>query len=318
MMIPGGYEKHFPVMLPEVLEALLPADGKVYVDATFGNGGYTEALLKAADCKVIALDRDPNVISRAQELKAKYGNRFEFRAGQFGSFAELVNENIDGAVFDIGVSSMQLDNAERGFSFSKDAPLDMRMSCAGLSAADIVNNASEQELADIIYKYGEEKKSRQIAAKIVKTRALQPIETTKQLAELICTVIHKTPNAIHPATRTFQALRIAVNNELTELENGLKGATARLNPNGRLVVVTFHSLEDRIVKNFFKENSGPNVHVSKYAKELPEPDENVIFAQISKVISASEEEIELNARSRSAKLRWGQKKNTNPRKDLQQ
>lgn len=308
MMIPGGYEKHFPVMLPEVLQALVPADGKIYVDATFGNGGYTEALLKAADCKVIALDRDPNVVSRAQELQAKYGKRFEFRAGQFGDFAELINENIDGAVFDIGVSSMQLDNAERGFSFSKDAPLDMRMSCSGLSAADIVNTMSEQELADLIYKYGEEKKSRQIAAKIVKARSIQPIETTKQLAELIYGVIHKTPNAIDPATRTFQALRIAVNNELTELENGLKGATARLNPNGRLAVVTFHSLEDRIVKNFFKENSGPRVHVSKYAKDTPELDENVIFAETSKVISASEEEIKLNARSRSAKLRWGQKR----------
>ena len=308
MMIPGGYEKHFPVMLPEVLQALVPADGKIYVDATFGNGGYTEALLKAADCKVIALDRDPNVVSRAQELQAKYGKRFEFRAGQFGDFAELINENIDGAVFDIGVSSMQLDNAERGFSFSKDAPLDMRMSCSGLSAADIVNTMSEQELADLIYKYGEEKKSRQIAAKIVKARSIQPIETTKQLAELIYGVIHKTPNAIDPATRTFQALRIAVNNELTELENGLKGATARLNPNGRLAVVTFHSLEDRIVKNFFKENSGSRVHVSKYAKDTPELDENVIFAETSKVISASEEEIKLNARSRSAKLRWGQKR----------
>lgn len=308
MMIPGGYEKHFPVMLPEVLQALVPADGKIYVDATFGNGGYTEALLKAADCKVIALDRDPNVVSRAQELQAKYGERFEFRAGQFGDFAELVNENIDGAVFDIGVSSMQLDNAERGFSFSKDAPLDMRMSCSGLSAADIVNTLPEQELADLIYKYGEEKKSRQIAAKIVKARAIQPIETTKQLAELIYGVIHKTPNAIDPATRTFQALRIAVNNELTELENGLKGATARLNPNGRLVVVTFHSLEDRIVKNFFKENSGPRVHVSKYAKDAPELDESAVFAETSKVISASEEEIKLNARSRSAKLRWGQKR----------
>ena len=308
MMIPGGYEKHFPVMLPEVLQALIPADGKIYVDATFGNGGYTEALLKAADCKVIALDRDPNVVPRAQELKTKYGSRFEFRAGQFGDFAELISENIDGAVFDIGVSSMQLDNAERGFSFSKDAPLDMRMSCSGLSAADIVNTMPEKELADLIYKYGEEKKSRQIAAKIIKARSIQTIETTKQLAELIYSVIHKTPNAIDPATRTFQALRIAVNNELTELENGLKGATARLNPNGRLVVVTFHSLEDRIVKNFFKENSGPRVHISKYAKDTPELDESVVFAETSKAISASEEEIKLNARSRSAKLRWGKKR----------
>ena len=314
-MIPGGYEKHFPVMLPEVLQALAPADGKTYVDATFGNGGYSEAILKAADCKVIALDRDPNVLPRAQEFQKKYGSRFEFRTGRFGDFAELVTEAIDGAVFDIGVSSMQLDNAERGFSFAKDAPLDMRMSCTGISAADIVNTMPEKELADLIYKYGEEKKSRQIAARIVKARAIRPIETTKQLADLIYGVIHKTPNAIDPATRTFQALRIAVNNELTELENGLKAATARLNPKGRLVVVTFHSLEDRIVKNFFKENAGANVHVSKYAKEAPKLDESVIFAQTSKVICASEEEIELNPRSRSAKLRWAQKKECNPRKD---
>lgn len=307
-MIPGGYEKHFPVMLPEVLQALLPTDGKTYVDATFGNGGYTEAILNAADCKVIALDRDPNVLPRAQEFQEKYGSRFEFRAGRFGDFAELVSENIDSAVFDIGVSSMQLDNAERGFSFSKDAPLDMRMSCSGISAADIVNNTSEEELANLIYKYGEEKKSRQIAARIVKARAVQPIETTKQLADLIYGVIRKTPNAIDPATRTFQALRIAVNNELQELENGLKGATTRLNPKGRLVVVTFHSLEDRIVKNFFKENAGPRVHVSKYAPKAPNLDESATFAEVSKVISASEKEIELNARSRSAKLRWGQKK----------
>ena len=316
MMIPAGYQKHFPVMLHEVLLALSPSDNKTYVDATFGNGGYTEAILNAADCKVIALDRDPNVLPRAQEFMQKYGSRFDFRAGQFGNFAQLVNENIDGAVFDIGVSSMQLDNAERGFSFAKDAPLDMRMSCSGLSAADIVNNTPEKELADLIYKYGEEKKSRQIAAKIVKARNLQPICTTKQLAEIIYSVLHKTPNGIDPATRTFQALRIAVNNELSELENGLNAATSRLLPDGRLVVVSFHSLEDRIVKNFFKENSGANVHVSKYAKKLPDIDENIIFAETSKAITASKEEIEINIRSRSAKLRWGKRLNAEPRKDL--
>ncbi len=307
-MLPSSYQKHFPVMLPEVLEAIKPQDNKVYVDATFGNGGYTEALLKAANCKVIALDRDPNVISRAQEIKSIYQDRFEFRAGQFGNFAELVSENIDGAVFDIGVSSMQLDNAERGFSFSKDAALDMRMSCEGTSAADLVNSLDEKDLADIIYKYGEEKKSRQIAHQIVLHRQNTPITTTKQLADIIYSVIRKNPKSIDPATRTFQALRIAVNNELGELENGLIGATNRLNSNGRLVVVTFHSLEDRIVKSFFKENSGPNVHISKYAKNIPEPDENVIFSCVSKALTASDQELEINKRSRSAKLRWGQKK----------
>lgn len=307
-MIPAGYEKHFPVMLSEVLNAMNPQDGETYVDATFGNGGYSEALLKAANCKVIALDRDPNVKARAEEFKTQYGERFEFRAGQFGDFAKLIPEPINGAVFDIGVSSMQLDNSERGFSFAKDAPLDMRMSCSGTSAADLVNTLPEKELADLIYKYGEERKSRQIAAKIAETRKTAPISTTKQLAELIYTIIHKTPNAIDPATRTFQALRIAVNNELNELEQGLKDAAERLASQGRLVIVTFHSLEDRIVKTFFKENSGPNVHISKYAKQKPELGDDAIFAETSKAIAAGEEEVAVNKRSRSAKLRWGIKR----------
>ena len=308
-MLPQNYKKHFPVMLQEVLLALAPEDGKVYVDATFGNGGYSEALLKAADCKVIALDRDPCVLPRAEEMKKLYGSRFEFRAGQFGQFVQLVNQPVDGAVFDIGVSSMQLDEAERGFSFSKDAPLDMRMSQKGISAADIVNNSTEKELADIIYKYGEEKKSRQIARKIVETRKTAPIETTKQLAEIIYTVIHRKFNEIDPATRTFQALRIAVNNELDELEKGLAGAMELLVPAGRLAVVTFHSLEDRIVKNFFNKNSGKSGGVSRYMPELPNHDD-VIFAECSTALAPSAEECKLNKRSRSAKLRYAVKKST--------
>ena len=161
--MPADYKKHFPVMLTVVLEALNPEDNKLYVDATFGNGGYSEAILQKADCKVIALDRDNTVIPRAEELKKQYGNRFEFRLGEFGNFATLINEDIDGAVFDIGVSSMQLDEAERGFSFAKEARLDMRMSNSGTTAADLVNNLPENELADILFNYGEEKKSRQIA-----------------------------------------------------------------------------------------------------------------------------------------------------------
>lgn len=308
MIKPESYEKHFPVMLPEVLAALSPEDGKIYVDATFGNGGYSEAILKAADCKVIALDRDPTVLPRAEEMKQLYGDRFEFRAGQFGNFAGLVSEKIDGAVFDIGVSSMQLDEAERGFSFAKDAPLDMRMSCAGRSAADIVNDLPEKELADLIYKYGEEKKSRQIAARIVEIRKKTPIKTTKELADIIYTVIHKNPKDIDPATRTFQALRIAVNNELEELENGLAAATEALKSNGRLAVVTFHSLEDRIVKTFFREKSGKKANVSRY---MPAPFPNTddaVYKECSKVVLPSSEEIEQNKRSRSAKLRFGIKK----------
>lgn len=203
-------QKHIPVMLNEVLAALNPQDGETYVDATFGNGGYTEAILKAADCKVIAIDRDPTVLPRTEELKALYGSRFEFRRGQFSDIKALINQPVNGVVFDIGVSSMQLDQAERGFSFSKDAPLDMRMSCDGVTAAEIVNETPEKELADLIYKYGEERKSRQIAAKIAAYRKNKEISTTKELAEIIYTVIHKTPNGIDPATRTFQALRIEI------------------------------------------------------------------------------------------------------------
>ena len=294
-----NYQKHFPVMLPEVLQAISPKDGEIYVDATFGNGGYSEAILNVAKCKVIALDRDPNVLPRAQELKNQYGDRFEFRAGQFGDFADLVGETINGAVFDIGVSSMQLDEADRGFSFAKD----VRMSQKGTTAADLVNTLSETDLADIIYNYGEEKKSRQIARKIVEYRKTKLISTTKELAEIIYTVIHRTPNNIDPATRTFQALRIAVNQELDELKKGLAGASLRLSSGGRLVIVDFHSLEDRIVKNYFKENSCKKEHVSRY-KENTTSDCDKLFSQVSKVILPSCKELEINPRSRSAKLRF--------------
>lgn len=295
-------QKHIPVMLSEVLDFLNPQKGEVYVDATFGNGGYSKAILEAADCKVIALDRDPNVRIRANELKNMYGERFEFRAGKFGNFADLVPEKINGAVFDIGVSSMQLDEVERGFSFAKEAELDMRMSCEGLSAKDIVNTYGEKELADMIYNYGEERKSRQIAAKIIEYRRKKQIDTTKELAEIIYTVIHKKNGEIDPATRTFQALRIAVNDELGELKNGLLGATTRLMSGARLVVVDFHSLEDRIVKQFMKDNSPKKVKVSKYAPELVQDDS--AYAQISKAIVPSEQECRKNPRSRSAKLRF--------------
>ena len=294
-------QKHIPVMLQEVLAALNPQKGEVYVDATFGNGGYTRAILEAANCKVIALDRDPTVRIRANEIKNMYGERFEFRFGQFGDFADLVPEKINGAVFDIGVSSMQLDEAKRGFSFSKEGALDMRMSQSGVSAKDIVNTYDEQALADLIYQYGEEKKSRQIAREIAEYRKHKEIETTTELAEIIYKVIHKKFGEIDPATRTFQALRIAVNDELGELSRGLTGAANRLQKNGRLAV-DFHSLEDRIVKTFFKENGGRRVRVSKYAPELVQ-DEH-LFAEVSKVIVPTAEECKRNPRARSAKLRF--------------
>lgn len=289
-------------MLGEVLTALKPQNGELYIDATFGNGGYTRALLEAADCKVIALDRDPSVKIRANEFKNMYGERFDFRVGCFGDVADLVPEPVNGAVFDIGVSSMQIDEPERGFSFSKEGILDMRMSQNGLSAKDIVNTYSEQELADLIYQYGEEHKARQIARRIVESRRSKEIETTTELAEIIYTVVHKKFGEIDPATRTFQALRIAVNDELGELERGLTGAAKRLLKNGRLVVVDFHSLEDRIVKNFFRDNGGKRVRVSKYAPELIQ-DEH-LFAEVSKVMMPAKEECLQNPRARSAKLRY--------------
>ena len=300
--MPEIRQKHIPVMLQDVLTALKPQKGEVYVDATFGNGGYTKAILETADCKVIALDRDPTVKIRVNEFKNMYGDRFEFRAGQFGDFADLVPEKINGAVFDIGVSSMQLDEAERGFSFSKEGALDMRMSQDGISAKDIVNSYDEEALADLIYQYGEERKSRQIAKRIAEYRQNKKIETTTELAEIIYSVIHKKFGEIDPATRTFQALRIAVNDELGELSRGLSGAANRLQKNGRLVVVDFHSLEDRIVKNFFKENGGKRIRVSKYAPELVQ-DEH-LFAEVSKVIMPTAEECGKNPRARSAKLRY--------------
>ena len=299
-------QRHIPVMLNEVLEYLAPQDGKTYVDATFGNGGYTQAILESANCKVIAIDRDPTVLCRVKEIKDKYKDRFEFVSGRFGDIKNLISEPVDGFVFDIGVSSMQLDDASRGFSFSKEAPLDMRMSQSGTSAADIVNNTEESELADIIYTYGEEKKSRQIARKIVEYRKTKPIETTTELAEIIYSIIHKNFGQINPATRTFQALRIAVNEELNELKNGLEAATCLLKQQGRLVVVDFHSLEDRIVKKFFNEKSGKTNGVSRYMPQIKN-NTDVTFDVISKAVMPTLEECEQNPRARSAKLRYAVK-----------
>ena len=299
--------RHIPVMLTEVLQCLNPQDGKIYVDATFGFGGYSEAILQAADCKVIALDRDPTVKPRAEELAAKYKNRFEFRAGKFGDFAELIQENIDGAVFDIGVSSMQIDEASRGFSFTKEAPLDMRMSCEGISAKEIVNTYSESALADLIYTYGEDRKSRVIARKIVEYRKSKTIDSTTELAEIIYSAIYRPKfGELNPATRTFQALRIAVNDELEQLKQGLSGATQRLNKGAPLIVVDFHSLEDRIVKLFFKKNSAKKVRVSKYTepKVSTENERNYLFSEISKVIVPTKSECEENPRAHCAKLRY--------------
>lgn len=299
--------RHIPVMLNEVLETLSPRDNMVYVDATFGNGGYSEAILKKANCKVIAIDRDPSVKIRAEELKTQFGNRFDFRAGTFGDIEELIEEPVNGIVFDIGVSSMQLDDDFRGFSFNKKADLDMRMSMDGTSAKDIVNNLSEEELANAIYLYGEEKKSRQIAHKIAEYRNTKEIETTTELAEIIYKVMPKKFGQIDPATRTFQALRIMVNDELGQLKDGLNGALNCLKAEGRIVVVDFHSLEDRIVKTFFAENTAKKVHVSRY-KETNVQNDNFPFEFASKAILPTKEECSTNPRARSAKLRYAIKR----------
>lgn len=298
---------HIPVMLSEVLTALNIGEGKTYVDATFGNGGYTSAILETTDCHVISIDRDPSVAKRAEEIKAKYGDRFEFKKGVFSDLEKLVLDPVDGVVFDIGVSSMQLDEAQRGFSFSKEAKLDMRMSQKGLSAYDVVNTMSENEFANILYQYGEEKKSRQIASKIAQYRQKKAIETTTELAEIVYSVLGKKTSKVDPATRTFQALRIYVNNELEELKSGLSAAAKLLKPHGRLVVVDFHSLEDRIVKTFFKENTVKKVHVSRYGKTLPMEVPCKIFSITSDAIKPTASEIASNPRAHSAKLRYAVK-----------
>lgn len=297
--------RHIPVMLNEALQSLSPQDNKTYVDATFGNGGYTEAILKVANCRVIAIDRDPSVMKRVSELKEIYGNRFDFRAGSFGDLENLVSEKVDGVVFDIGVSSMQLDDDFRGFSFNKEAPLDMRMSMSGISAQELINTISEKELADLIYLYGEEKKSRIIAKKIIEFRQHKPIETTIELANIIYSVMPKKFGQIDPATRTFQAIRIAVNDELKQLELGLNATLKITTPNARIVVVDFHSLEDRIVKNFFSTHCAKKIHVSRYKDTANLGiDISMPLSFVSKVITPTESECLSNPRARSAKLRY--------------
>lgn len=254
----GGPARHVPVLLAEVLAALQPKSGEIYLDGTFGAGGYTRGILEAADCRVIALDRDPTAIAAGQAMVEEFGGRLTLIGTEFAEMEEAAAPfgRLDGIVLDIGVSSMQLDEAERGFSFRFDGPLDMRMAGEGESAADLVNSRSEAELADIFYHYGEERLARPIARAIVHDRKATPFRSTKQLAELIGRIVRSKPGDIHPATRSFQALRIAVNDELNELASALHAAERLLKPGGRLVVVSFHSLEDRIVKVFLATRSG--------------------------------------------------------------
>lgn len=299
---------HYSVMLPEVLGALEPKAGEIYVDATFGAGGYSRAILEAAECRVYAIDRDPHIVMLADALARDFPGRFLLLTGCFSDMVELLAREgvnaVDGIVMDLGVSSMQLDQADRGFSFRNDGPLDMRMGTRGLSAADMVNTLPEKELADIIYKYGEEKMSRRIASAIVRERLVAPIETTARLADIVRGVVRKT-SEIDPATRTFQGLRIAVNEELAELEKALAAAPHLLRPGGRLIAVTFHSLEDRIVKHFLRPQDktasrhdlAALLHMGGAKKASP------FYLPHSKPILPSEREIKENPRSRSAKMR---------------
>jgi 16S rRNA (cytosine1402-N4)-methyltransferase len=296
-----GQAPHIPVLLAEVLEALAPLDGARILDGTFGAGGYSRALLEAG-ASVIAVDRDPSVLPHVERLSADFPSRFKFVPGTFSELDELAAGPVDGVVLDIGVSSMQLDQAERGFSFMQEGPLDMRMSSDGESAADLVNDLDEDVLANLLFAFGEERKSRRIAHSIVAARTAAPITTTTQLARLIEKAIGRKPGDAHPATRSFQALRIAVNGEFEQLVEGLFASERLLGEGGRLAVVTFHSLEDRIVKRFFDPQKGAPTQ----SRHLPQVSEEAQrWTRVGKAIKAGAAELTRNPRSRSATLRSG-------------
>lgn len=300
---------HIPVLLREVVEALAPRDGGVYVDGTFGAGGYSSAILEAANCVVWAIDRDPDALARGHGLAEKFDGRLHLLAGRFGDMVERLAERgirrVDGIALDIGVSSMQIDDRARGFSFLRDGPLDMRMEREGRSAADIVNTLSEKDLAELILKYGEERYARRVAKAIVAARRERPFSRTLHLADVIRAEVPRGNDGIDPATRTFQALRIVVNDELGELERGLRAAEVLLVPGGRLAVVCFHSLEDRIVKDFLRRRTG---HAARPSRHSPEamavaPAQPTFVALSRRPVTPGEDEMRRNPRSRSARLR---------------
>jgi 16S rRNA (cytosine1402-N4)-methyltransferase len=293
---------HIPVLLAEVIAALKPHDDGLYLDGTFGAGGYTEAMLRSAACRVVALDRDPAAIARGEDLAQLYAGRLTLIEGRFSEMERLLASvgitQLAGVALDLGVSSMQIDDPARGFSFRADGPLDMRMGHDGRTAADLVNGADEGELASVIRDYGEERFARRIARAIV---AARPLTRTNQLAAAIRSVVPDT-GGIDPATRTFQALRIAVNEELDELDRGLAAAERLLEPGGRIAIVAFHSLEDRRVKDFLRRRSAAAPQASRHAPATrgPAPSFNLITR---KPIAPSAEEIARNPRARSARLR---------------
>ena len=299
---------HIPVLLEEVVTALSPRDGEVFVDGTFGGGGYSRALLRAARTAVVGIDRDPDAIERGRAICREFPHRLSLLLGQFGQMQELLAaqgiEGVDGIVLDLGMSTFQLEDAERGFSFQSDGPLDMRMGTTGISAAGIVNTASEQALAGIFYAYGEEERSHAVARAIVAARVKAPISRTLELANICARAIGRHANGIHPATKTFQALRIYVNDELGELERALAAAEKLLKPGGRLAVVSFHSLEDRMVKRFLTERSGKVAHVSRHMPVAPVEDPTASFdLRVKRAVAPGKSEVTRNPRARSAKLR---------------
>jgi 16S rRNA (cytosine1402-N4)-methyltransferase len=301
----GGLARHIPVLGGPAVEFLNVRDGGVYIDATFGAGGYTRAILDAANCNVIGIDRDQRAIADGSELVSRAEGRLVLVEDRFSHLEEVARscgyDAVDGVVLDVGVSSMQLDEAARGFSFRLEGPLDMRMGATGLSAADVVARASERDLASIIAILGEERHARAVARAIVRVRTETPIVTTGALADVVSRVVHARPGMIHPATRTFQALRIFVNEELHELATALAAAERILRPGGRLVVVSFHSLEDRMVKSFLTAR-GRRSAASRHAPEAmqPPPSFNILT---KRPVVADAAEIAANPRARSAKLR---------------
>ena len=296
---------HIPVLLDEVINALSLSKNEVYVDATFGLGGYTKAILGNQNCKVVAIDRDPYAKVYADILKKSYADRFYFKKGKFSELSKFLKElkiyKVAGVVFDLGVSSPQLDIQDRGFSFKLDGPLDMRMSSEGPTAEEFLNEVEEVTLANIIYELGDEVHSRRIAKNIIYQRSINKIKTTGQLADIVRNAIPKKKSKIDLATKTFQAIRIYLNDEIRELEQGLIAAEKVLRPEGRLVVVSFHSIEDKIVKNFFYKclrNKSSSRHLPEHPKENPS-----LEILTKKPILPSAKEIYINKRSRSAKLR---------------
>ncbi|MCS6760835.1 MAG: 16S rRNA (cytosine(1402)-N(4))-methyltransferase RsmH [Candidatus Devosia symbiotica] len=302
---------HLPVLMDEVLAAFAPIDGKRIVDGTFGAGGYSRALFEAG-ASVIAIDRDPSVQPFADALQAEFGDRFIFMSGRFSELDILATTHapIDGVVLDIGMSSIQLDQAERGFSFMRDGPLDMRMSASGESAADLVNGLETEQLANLLYAFGEERKSRRIAQFITAAREIAPIQSTLELARIIEKAIGRKPGNAHPATRSFQALRIAVNAEFEQLVAALFAAERLLSEGGRLVVVSFHSLEDRIVKRFFDPDKGRPAQ----SRHLPQVvGEARRWVDVAKARKVGQAELSRNPRARSAVLRAATRSDVEPR-----